>query len=437
MLYNKKVYNIPVKIYLLNIKSMKLENKKNISVLKKVSVLALLTVSLASCGQKKESEVETTKTTNIKVEQPIDALKANQISFIEKLDSLVVYKKSGITNWELKFDISAKEALIKGKLKYDFKFDQKTESSDWTFDIVFDADIKEWQKMKVDWNISAQLSAFKEKIYFKLAKINLNSSESSQEIAMANGMAQAYLGKWFFAEIPENNSIDFSKGDFLTKKKKVLAILKKYPIFKSIKENKSSDYYDNDIELNKENAVKIVKEIAKEFAKEGKEEISADELKILKNNIDEFNKGFKGNIKIDKKDLKFFILNIENDEINFKLENTKNKFVINSIEKSWWEVSYNWKKTDNSIDGKILVKEGSKTKFSWNLLLKKEAEKYIIDLKWKADEEDATFNFFFTNSTIEKSVTIKEPENAKNIKEAMWALMWGGMVQDNDKPLIK
>gem|GEM_PF-6358679 len=98
MLYNKKVYNIPVKIYLLNIKSMKLENKKNISVLKKVSVLALLTVSLASCGQKKESEVETTKTTNIKVEQPIDALKANQISFIEKLDSLVVYKKSGITN---------------------------------------------------------------------------------------------------------------------------------------------------------------------------------------------------------------------------------------------------------------------------------------------------------------------------------------------------
>jgi hypothetical protein len=61
--------------------------------MKKIIATALVAVSLVSCGQKKEAEVKMTPTTSIKVEKPIDALKTTQISFIEKLDSLVAYKE--------------------------------------------------------------------------------------------------------------------------------------------------------------------------------------------------------------------------------------------------------------------------------------------------------------------------------------------------------
>ena len=399
--------------------------------MKKIIALALVTVSLASCGQKKEQEVKITPTTSVKVEAPIDALKANQISFIEKLDSLIVYKEKGTTDWKMKFDVTAKEAMVKWELNYDFKFDQKVQSSAWKFDIKFDADVKEPKEMKIDWEVSAELAAFKKKVFFKLAKLTLNSSEKSQEIAMVNWMAQAYLWKWYFTdlpEVPETKQIQKLQENFIENKNKVVAIIKKYPIFKSIKENKNGDFYDNDVEVNKESIVAIAKEMTKEFAEEWKKEISADEITEIEKNIEEFNKSFKSNLKIDKKDLKFFVLTINNEDVNFKIENTKEEFIINSSDKaSNAEFSYNWKKSDNSLNWIISIKESWEEKFNWNLLLEKKGDKYTFDLKWKIPDQDASFNFNITSTTTEKSVTIEEPKNATDLKEAMWAMMWAWM----------
>ncbi len=399
--------------------------------MKKIIATALVAVSLVSCGQKKEPEVKMTPTTSIKVEKPVDALKANQVSFIEKLDSLIVYKEKWNTDWKIKFDVNAKEAVVKGELNYDFKFDQKERESIWTLKASFDADIKEGQVMKVDWKITAEIAAFKKKVFFKLVELTLNSSdkEQVQQIAMVNWMAQAYLGKWFFQELPEapeTKQLEKLQENFTENKNKVVAILKKYPIFKSVKENTNADFYDNDVEVNKESIIAIVKEMQKEFGEEGKKEMSAEDIAEIEKNIEEFNKDYKANLKINKKDLKFFVLTIENENGNLKLENSKDKFVINSLEKSKKaEFIYDAKKTDNSVNWKITIKEDWKEKFSWDLLLEKAGDKYTFDLKGKSSEDKAaTISINMTNNTVEKAVTIEEPKDAKSFQEAMWAMMW-------------
>jgi hypothetical protein len=85
---------------------------------------------------------------------------------------------------------------------------------------------------------------------------------------MVNGMAQAYIGKWFFQELPEDEKtkqLEKLQENFIENKNKVVAILKKYPVLKSVKENTNDSFYDYDVEVNKESIVSIVKEMQKEF----------------------------------------------------------------------------------------------------------------------------------------------------------------------------
>ncbi len=409
--------------------------------MKKIFAIVLLTLMLASCGFKKENKTAqiTTETKKVTVKTPEDALKTTQKAFIEKIDKLANYKESWVSNGKINLNFSNKEVKADWNIDYNVEFDQKAKAFSWKFGLKFNIDGEaQWQKVKANWDLMIKLASLKNKFFAQLAKFELNiDSKDESAKAQVEGIKQMVvnqIGKWYFTEIPEQQEVNIDTKQFFTNKDKVVKILEKYTVFKSVKENENKDFYDYDIKLNEDNIVKIIEEINKTVDSKDKKELTKEDIEKIKKDIAESD--IKWNIKILKKDLRYFSLTLSSQKNQnvFKLDNLENDFNFSiNDEATKAIVDFKGKKTDNKIEWKLEISEAWEKKAIWDIMVERNGDNFAFEWKFKdVKNSENVFNIEINDTTNEQNVKIKEPAWAIDIKElqkSMMPPMWNPAMQ--------
>ena len=396
--------------------------------MKKILLILLLIVTLTSCGfTKKTEKTWVNAPVVVKVEKPSDALLANQKAIINKMDSYFHYTKQGVSKWDISLNISSEEWKIDWKANYDVKFDQDKKWFDSKIKWDFSVDVKVPQVLKFKWDFDLNLLSLDKKIFWKINSFNVNTDDKNiqMQVAMAKWFISPYIWKWVFSELPEDNTKKIDNKEFFTNKNKVVKILKKYPIFKSEKENENKDFYDYNIVIDEENVVKIIKEINKEVKTWDNKELTQEDIEKIKNNIKKAQ--LKWNIKIDKKDARYFVLTLEEKDSDSKvsIENTKDVLKINFQDnKKNTLITFDGKKDWEKISWKINAKEAWKDILVGDISFLKDKENFSFEWKFTSTQnKKADVVIKINDNTKEQSVSIKAPEKAQDIKEIMKS-MW-------------
>ncbi len=396
--------------------------------MKKILLILLLIVTLTSCSfTKKTEKTWVNAPVVVKVEKPSDALLANQKAIINKMDSYFHYTKQGVSKWDISLNISSEEWKIDWKANYDVKFDQDKKWFDSKIKWDFSVDVKVPQVLKFKWDFDLNLLSLDKKIFWKINSFNVNTDDKNiqMQVAMAKWFISPYIWKWVFSELPEDNTKKLDNKEFFTNKNKVVKILKKYPIFKSEKENENKDFYDYNIVIDEENVVKIIKEINKEVKTWDNKELTQEDIEKIKNNIKKAQ--LKWNIKIDKKDARYFVLTLEEKDSDSKvsIENTKDVLKINFQDnKKNTLITFDGKKDWEKISWKINAKEAWKDILVGDISFLKDKENFSFEWKFTSTQnKKADVVIKINDNTKEQSVSIKAPEKAQDIKEIMKS-MW-------------
>lgn len=382
--------------------------KKN-NLLIKWLILSTILLGVSSCGLKEKT-----------VDQ---ALLENQQSIINNFKWLWL----DIKLWEFKSDIKVdfKNELWEWswKLNLDFDYDKDKILSSWDIKAIWS--FSGWDD---SWSIDLALSMIttKAKIYAKLNNLWINIWwEDSEESKAIMQMAQAYIWKWFHMELPKELVNQYSNNDTQVFKKftAVMTALNKYPLLSVVKEYKNPTFYDLDVELNKDNLVKIIKEVNWKIG--NWTEINEEELK---KSID--NSNFSANIKINRENTDYFVfkMNKKSDlSSKIKLENSKTNIIFNATE---WnnKVDIDLLKSGSKYEWTISSTSWENTELDWTLSI--ELWDKSISLGWFFNLSDNANLTIESKTSIKelKSVNITEPKESTDFQQAMmWIMMWGWM----------
>ena len=385
---------------------------------KKIIVSALAVLTLTSCG-------------NPKIENPSDALKQNQVSIIEDINSLMeTYPEMWESKWTINFDIKAKEWDLDWKIDYTSKFIEKGLKGSTDLDIKLNAKVSDKMPSPVkdlSWNINLNLITLKNKVIFKLNSLNIDNIEENPQLAMITWMVAPFQKKWYFIDMPESPYSDI-QTNLLKNSKKILEIAKNNIVLKFVKENENKDFYDYNVIVSEESAINFSKEMKKIYITDKEEsKLTEKEITEIKESVKDFNENIKLNIKIEKSNLKFFTLTAKNKEWELKIINTKTNldFTFNSDETKT-NVQFIWKKSKNKIDWNIIVKIENKEITNGNISSSYNNWKteFSADISTKFNWEEMTFKINLSDNTTKKSVKIEEPSDAKDFKEVMSSVMW-------------
>lgn len=387
--------------------------------MKKIFLLVMIPFLLVSCGTPK-------------VESPEDALAKNQAAIVKDLEKMQSITQDQLNSqWTVSIDIAADSANISGGLDYDFDMDQKIQAFSWNINLDFDAEINNptielgesfW------WGINMDLITLKNKLIFKLNKLEIKNLEENPQFTFFLGMIEQFKNNWYFLEIPETDQVAFDIDEnLLQQQKQILEAMKKYTFLKPIRTNLNENYYDYDVELNKQAVVWFVSELQTKL--NTTETFTENDKKELEKSIDEFNSEVNGNIKIDKDDLWYFILNFSDNETTFALENLKgnlNFSFIDTTEKL--DMKFNWKKTLTGIDARLIMKENNTEVLNTTINFSSNGitNSVLIDGNIDVDGEKGKIKIEVSDTTTPKVVHIIEPNDQKSFEEVITNIIWWG-----------
>jgi len=393
--------------------------------MKKIILSSIVLLTLTSCGTVTKEDIS-----------PDKMLNQNQSSLIEKLEDSINYTpKQWVSEWAVQFGVESKEWTLNWEINYGLNFAKSWQEFDWEIKIELNAKIEDKTLSpieKIGWALSLSLLQKEaNKVFFKLNKLTVDWADEIPQMAMATWLIAPYLEKWYFINLPKNSELPFDKKLIITNQKEILKSLKNNTLFKVVKENENSDFYDYDIELNSENIINIYKEVKSLIAPEL--ELTEEETKEyedwIKEAITKFNSEVKTNIKIDLSNSEFFTFTLTNEskESTLILENTKEEFNIDLNSNSEKAIfTFKWKKSSKWIKWDIILNIEKKEIFKWNSLIEIDWNEYSFEIGWKTEIEwnEVTVSFKISDKTKEKSITIEEPSDASDFQKVVESVMW-------------
>jgi hypothetical protein len=254
----------------------------------------------------------------------------------------------------------------------------------------------------------------KDKILFKLNKFNIENIEKIPQLSMVTWIVSQFQKKWYFIGESTTEISDIYRKN----PEKIYNILKKNTILEFVKENKNKDFYDYDVKLNSKNIYSLIEEFTTTF--QNQKTLTEENKLSIKKLITEINKDLSANIKIDKTDLKYFILNINSKNSTIKIENSKKNINIlfeDKILKS--KIDFIWKKIKNSVEWTIKIQARWNTVLDSKIKIKIEKGQWTFEFSWILNNQlqKITFNINLNDVTVKKVVKIEEPKNVSNFED--------------------
>lgn len=383
--------------------------------MKKIIILVTMLIILTSCTPK--------------IENPSDALEQNQqaiLKNIEKLNKLT--SKEGNSNGDFSIAINSKEADMEATAKYDFNFQNYGNQIDSNVKIDFNTEIKNknlFPVKNISGNVDLNLISLKDKVFFKLNEFKINNIEKISELSMITDMISPFIKKWYFIDLPkdENNFID---TDLLIQSSKgIINILQKNTILEFVKENENENFYDYDVKINSKNVISINEQFLQLI--EQKDKLTEENKLNIESDIKRFNENIKINIKIDKKDLDFFTIKFTSKQWTLIIENKENQLNISFSDNiNYLSFEFLWKKSFGKLEWTIILKEGKKELFNWNISFKSNWKKTNILFEWivKDNWEELKIKLSLNDKITKKSIQIEEPKNSEDFKNVLYWIMW-------------
>lgn len=406
--------------------------------MKKIIGASVALLALTSCGAPT-------------IENPSDALQQNQsalIQNVEKLQKLTPEqaKSVGIVS----ITMEANEGKANANIGYDFEANQTTfeTAGSLTMDMNVEANNPAMAEMNMSGDMSLDLITLKNKVLFKLNALNMNGADENPQLAMITAMTAPFQNNWYFLENLAENPMMAIQQELLTKQKEVISLMKKHTLLSHVSTNENADFYDYEVQLNKDSVVNFMKDLETLGQNEENTEtvLTQAEINEIKSGVTEFNKEIKWNIKIAKSNLEYFVLTFSHKDGSVIIENTKNNFNMtmnDSVEKITASflgtksrtkfdaiISVSWetqeKTTIKLIDGDMSIStNGKKSDMTLNMLINDEFS-----------DETLKINITATDTTTAQKVEIVEPSDAKNFEEVimqmMGPMMWASMDMESE-----
>lgn len=357
-----------------------------------LSLLLISSLSLWACWLKKE--------------KPEEVIKTTQINVINNMISTVVAKKDVDANWKLKLNLSSPFWWGSWEITYNWQIKwTKWNIKLW---VIWNATVQ-WQKMWLD--TSANIIITLDKIYAKLDKLSLNTSDPT--LSAYSQLAKNFVWKWFF--IPNNvqkNELSNAYNNLKLKEE-----FKKYSIFK-VDEKKWDLSYK--VSLNKDNLAKMIIDINKQVVKNYSWDIDGIKKAIKDEELNWL-------LSIDKDKTHFvFSWNVSSPSINWKLNITykKDKFIL-GMDAFELNLNRNWDKFDGYI---LLKQQGIKVSVDGEL----SSDRLSLNIWYNLTPINANLNIDYTAKEI-KDLKLDIPTDAIDLQKGLWALMGQWLWWNNTK----
>lgn len=271
---------------------------------------------------------------------------------------------------------------------------------------------------EVTWkvNVNLEIITTLERLFFRLNSIDVNIPNPSLQAQVS--MLKVFLGKWFYLDISKkiHTSNKAGKEELLDKMslnkvgmKEIEKLLKENSLLKVTKVVWKRKY---NVKLNHENIAKIIAELSN---------FTWDYEKI-KQQLTGFD--------IDA------VINIETDNLHFTLSG----YLISEIWKEPFQLVYLKDKFKLELPDFKIDLDLKDSNYKGYVLAWKDMIQIKIPVEWKLSKNEFSFKLsmsqqmnqqslnFFLNIDYKakeiETVEIKIPENAMNIEEAMWTLLW-------------
>ncbi len=376
------------------------------------------------------------------IEGPADALQKNQSALIENVEKLhKMTPEQAKSVWTITFNASAKEGSAQWNVSYDFLGNQTTYEASWNLaiDVSLESADTAMASMNMSGNLDLDLITLKNKILFKLNSLNINGADQNPTLALISGFAAPFQNNWYFVDNAAQSPMMEIQQELLTKQKDIVQLMKKHILLSHVSTNENADYYDYEVQLNQESIVNFMKDLEALGQTEENSEslLTQTEIDNITKAVNNFNTEIKGNIKIDKSNLEYFILTFSHSDGSLVIENSKMNFNItmnDTIEKI--TLSFLGTKAKTKFDALIKVVAQKSETETINLVdgkmnITTDGKKSDINLELVVKDEftndDLKLNVTMSDTTTAETVTIEEPSDAKDFEEVV-TQMRGGMM---------